>query len=172
MGETMKTKVLLFGGLFIVILITLTACASTNLADNVQVEKETGQAKSLIPVIQVIQGTDRLRVIAYSDTCFQSNGQLTSHCARQLNQTVKTIKSYGNGLIQVVAYTDDLYDPKAAAKIAQDQADTVTSFLWKHGVEAQRLRAMAYGARGFIASNRNVRSSSFNRRVEIILVKK
>ncbi len=170
----MKKKVLLFGGLFIVNSITLAACSSTNSVDNRQLEKEITQAKqekNLIPVIQVIQGADRLRVIAYSDACFQSNGHLTSHCAGQLNQTMKTIKSYGNGLIQVVAYTDDLYDPKTAAKIAQEQADTVTGFLWNHGIEAQRLRAIAYGAHGFIASNRSLSSSSFNRRVEIILVK-
>ncbi len=171
----MKTNVSFLGGLLIISLITLTACASINSADNRQIEKgmlQAKQGKDLIPVIQFIQATDRLRVIAYSDVCFQSNGQLTSHCAWQLNQAVKTIKSYGNGLIQVVAYTDDLYDPRAAAKIAQEQADTVTSFLWKHGIEAQRLRTVAYGAHGFIASNRRVRSSSFNRRVEIILVKK
>lgn len=175
MGEIMKTNVAFLGGLLIITLITLTACASMNSADNRQVEKgmlQAKQGKDLIPVIQVIQTTDRLRVIVYSDACFQLNGQLTSHCAWQLNQAMKTIKSYGNGLVQVVAYTDDLYDPKAATKIAQEQADTVTSFLWKHGIEAPRLRTIAYGAHGFIASNRRVRSSSFNRRVEIIVVKK
>ncbi|MFM2323015.1 MAG: OmpA/MotB domain protein [Pseudomonadota bacterium] len=174
MGETMKKNLLFFGGLLIVALITLTACASTNSANNRQFEEEMAQGrqgKDLIPVIQVIQGTDRLRVIAYSDACFQSNGQLTSHCAWQLNQAMKAIKSYGNGLVQVVAYADDLYAPKAAAKIAQNQANMVTSFLWKHGIEAKRLRTIAYGAHGFIASNRSVRSNSFNRRVEIIVVK-
>lgn len=170
----MKKNILFCGALLIIPLITLTACTSTNSADNTQIEKKMAQAtqvKRLIPVIQVIQGTDRLRVIAYSDACFQSDGQLTSRCAWQLNQTMKTITSYSNGLIQIVAYTDDLYDSKTAVKIAQDQADTVTGFLWKHGIEAQRLRTIAYGAHGFIASNRSVRSSSFNRRVEIILIK-
>jgi outer membrane protein OmpA-like peptidoglycan-associated protein len=167
----MKKNILFLGSLLIITSITLTACASTNSADNRQVEKEMAQAKQGKGLIQVIQGTDRLRVIAYSDACFRSNGQLTSHCAWQLNQAMKTIKSYGNSLIQVVAYTDDLYDPKTATEIAQDQADTVTSFLWKHGIEAQRLHTIAYGAHGFIASNRSVRSSSFNRRVEIILAK-
>ena len=157
MGEIMKTNVAFLGGLLIITLITLTACDSMNSADKKKKKKGT---------------TDRLRVIVYSDACFQLNGQLTSHCAWQLNQAMKTIKSYGNGLVQVVAYTDDLYDPKAATKIAQEQADTVTSFLWKHGIEAPRLRTIAYGAHGFIASNRRVRSSSFNRRVEIIVVKK
>lgn len=172
----MKKNLLFFSGLLIVALTMLTACASTNSANNKQFEEEMAQerqGKDLIPVIQVIQGTDRLRVIAYSDACFQRNGQLTSHCAWQLNQAMKAIKSYsyGNGPVQVVAYADDLYAPKAAAKIAQNQANTVTSFLWKHGIEAKRLRSIAYGARGFIASNRNVRSNSFNRRVEIIVVK-
>lgn len=172
----MKTKKSsFFYCLLSISLVLLTGCASTKM-DNLQVEKKTttsAKTKKTLPpqVIQVIQGPDRLRVIAYSDVCFRKNGQLTNNCSKQLTQVMKTIKSYGDGLIQVVGYTDDLYDPQTAAKIAQKQADTMTSFLWLHGIGSQRLRTVGYGAHDFIASNRSVRASSLNRRVEIILIK-
>ena len=114
---------------------------------------------------------NELRIIVFSDVCFRPNGNLTVNCAQQLSQTIKLIKSYGDGLIQVVGYSDDLYDPRTATAITQDQAEVITSFLWSHGIGAQRLRTIGYGGHDFIASNRNVKASSFNRRVEIILVK-
>lgn len=165
----MKTISLFFYCLLTIALLTMAGCASRLSLDKTGVSAK--QKDLSLPVIQIIQGADRLRVIAYSDVCFRSNGKLTADCAEQLSQTIKLIKSYGDGLIQVVGYSDDLYDPQTAAAITQDQAEIITSFLWAHGIGSQRLRTMGYGRHDFIASNRNVKASSFNRRVEIILVK-
>lgn len=171
----MKTISLIFC-LFTTASLTISGCASNLSLDKVPIEKKIAESarekKDLpSPVIQIIQGPDRLRVIAYSDVCFRPNGKLTVDCAQQLNQIIKLIKSYGDGLIQVVGYSDDLYDPQTAAAITQDQAEVITSFLWSHGIGAQRLRTIGYGRHDYIASNRNVKASSYNRRVEIILVK-
>ena len=171
----MKTIPLFFCCFLTIAMINLVSCAS-NHAEAPPLERKTVEnakiKKSLPPpVIQVVQGADRLRVIAYSDGCFQSNGKLTRNCMQQLSQTVKLIKSYGDGLIQVVGYSDDLYDPQTASALTQDQAEVITSFLWSHGIGSQRLRTIGYGRHDYIASNRNVKASSFNRRVEIILVK-
>ena len=172
----MKIIPLFFYCLLAKALLTITGCASNQSLDRAPTEKKTEgsikKKKDLPPsVIQVIQSADRLRVIAYSDVCFRPNGKLTINCVQQLTQTIKLIKSYGDGLIQVVGYSDDLYDLQTAAAITQDQAEVITSFLWAHGIGSQRLRTIGYGRHGFIASNRNVKASSFNRRVEIILVK-
>jgi len=171
----MKTISLFFYCLLTTALLTMAGCASKPSLDKAPIEKKTevsAKKKDLpLPAIQVIQGADRLRVIVYSDVCFRPNGKLTSNCAQQLGPTIKRIKSYGDGLIQVVGYSDDLYDPQTAAAITQDQAEIITSFLWAHGIGSQRLRAIGYGRHDFIASNRNVKASSFNRRVEIILIK-
>jgi outer membrane protein OmpA-like peptidoglycan-associated protein len=172
----MKTSSLFFYCLLTTFLFTMTGCASKLSLDRAPIEKKSAvnvkKKKDLPPpVIQVIQSADRLRVIAYSDVCFRPNGKLTVNCAKQLSQTIKLVKSYGDGLIQVVGYSDDLYDPQTASAITQDQAEVITSFLWLHGIGSQRLRTIGYGRHDFIASNRNVRASSFNRRVEIILVK-
>lgn len=172
----MKTTSLFFYCLLTLVVIGMVSCAANHSLNTLSLEKKTvdnaKKKKDLPPsVIQVVQAADRLRVIAYSDGCFRPNGKLTSNCMQQLSQTVKLIKSYGDGLIQVVGYSDDLYDPQTASAITQEQAEVITSFLWSHGIGSQRLRTIGYGRHDYIASNRNVKASSFNRRVEIILVK-
>ncbi|WP_342219975.1 OmpA family protein [Rickettsiella endosymbiont of Miltochrista miniata] len=171
----MKIISLFFYCVLTTALFAMVGCASSQSLDKAPIEKKTVSVKKKKdlppPAIQIIQGADRLRVIAYSDVCFRPNGKLTVNCAQQLSQSIKIIKSYGDGLIQVVGYSDDLYDPHTAAAITQDQAEVITSFLWSHGIGSQRLRTIGYGQHDFIASNRNVKASSFNRRVEIILVK-
>lgn len=170
-------KISLFFYCFLVLaMVSLASCASNRSVDIPSLGKknlENGKKKkdSPPPVIQVVQSADRLRIIVYSDGCFRPNGKLTRNCTQQLSQTVKLIKSYGDGLIQVVGYSDDLYDPQTAFVLTQDQAEVITSFLWSHGIGSQRLRTIGYGRHDYIASNRNVKASSFNRRVEIILVK-
>lgn len=163
----MKKKALFFCCALCTTLLVLTGCVVNPPVDS------GPSKKTLLPssAIQVIQSADRLRVIAYSDVCFRPNGKLTTRCAHQLSQTIKLVKSYGSGLIQVVGYSDDLYDSQTASTITEEQAEVITNFLWLHGIGSQRLRTMGYGGRDFIASNRNVKESSFNRRVEIILVK-
>jgi|EndMetStandDraft_5_1072996.scaffolds.fasta_scaffold41928_2 flagellar motor protein MotB len=171
----MKTILLFFYCLLISVTFIIAGCASNHSLDEPlekKTVKNTKKKKGLSPpVIQVVQAADRLRVIVYSDGCFRPNEKLTVNCTQQLSQTIKLIKSYGGGLIQVVGYSDDLYDPRTASAITQDQAEVITSFLWSHGIDSQRLRTIGYGRHDFIASNRNVKASSFNRRVEIILVK-
>lgn len=172
----MKTTSLFFYCFVTLAMFNLASCAANHSLDTPPLEKKTvenAKKKNQLPppVIQVVQGADRLRVIAYSDGCFRSNGKLTSSCMQQLSQTVRLIKSYGDGLIQVVGYSDDLYDPQTASAITQEQAEIITSFLWSHGIGSQRLRTIGYGRHDYIASNRNVKASSFNRRVEIVLVK-
>lgn len=167
-------KIKSFCCLFIMSPFLLSACATnTNqpvkVLHTTKVKKE--QKKLPSRFVQVIQSPERLRVILYSDVCFQSNRQLTAECAEQLSNTMKTIKRYGDGLIQVVGYTDDIYDPETAEKLSQRQADTVVAFLWSKGIGSQRLRAIGFGAHDPIASNRSVSASANNRRVEITLVR-
>lgn len=168
----MKISRLFFNFVFITAFLPLVGCVANQSLDNISVAKKGMEKKAFpLPAIQIVQEANQLRVIAYSDICFRSNGKLSANCAHQLNQTIKLIKSYGNGLIQVVGYSDDLYDPQTAYAVTKDQAEVITSFLWSHGIGSQRLRTIGAGRHDFIASNRNIRASSFNRRVEIILVK-
>jgi outer membrane protein OmpA-like peptidoglycan-associated protein len=176
----MKKMQLWFFCCLLISLFLLSACTTTSsqqLSDSsstksVKKTKPIREKKALAPkLIQIIQGPDRLRVILYSDVCFQANGDLKQACMQQLLGVIKTIKEYGDGLIQVVGYTDEIYDPLIAEEITQRQANFVVAFLWSKGIAAQRLRAVGFGNHDAIASNRSVKASAANRRVEIILVK-
>lgn len=157
----------------------LTACTSVPLQQTPTLHpsktakgKKNVKKENMPPTfIQLIKNPERLRVILYSDVCFRSNGRLTIECSNQLKNAMKTIKQYGDGLVQVVAYTDDIYDPQTAEKVSQRQADFVAAFLWSKGIASQRLRPIGFGIHDPIASNRSVKASAANRRVEITLVK-
>lgn len=158
----------------------LSACTITNTqqtsglhASKVEKRKKsTNNKDNLSPVlIQIIQSPDRLRIILYSDVCFQPNGHLTMECEQQLTGVINTIKRYGDGLIQLIGYTDDIYDSQMADEISQRQANSVVAFLWAKWFGSQRLRAVGFASHDPIASNQSVKASAANRRVEIILVR-
>lgn len=172
----MRKIKLFFCYLFFATPFFISACTTMQqgnvLPSKIEKNKTRAKKKTSPPaLIQVIQSPERLRVILYSDVCFQANDRLTTECSNQLTATMKTIKQYGDGLIQVVGYTDDIYDPQTAEKISQRQADSVVAFLWSKGIGSQRLRAVGFASHDPIASNRNVKASAANRRVEITLVK-
>lgn len=179
-NSMIKIKPSFFCCLLLLNLFLLSACSTTSKQQNddlhaAKIEKNkpsTKKKKQLPPaLIQVIQSPDRLRVVLYSDVCFQANGRLTMECSKQLLGAMKTMKQYGDGAIQVVGYTDDIYDPQTANELSQGQADTVVAFLWSHGIGSRRLQATGFGSHDPIASNRSVKASAANRRVEITLVK-
>lgn len=175
-----KIKFSFLCGLSLLSSLLLSGCASNSTQQTSSLHAtKIEQSETLIkkqkqspPVlIQMIQSPDRLRVVLYSDVCFQSNGRLSMECSKQLVAAMKTIKQYGDGLIQVVGYTDDIYDPQIANELSQRQANSVVAFLWSQGVGSRRLRAIGFGNHDPIASNRAVKASAANRRVEITLVK-
>lgn len=173
-----KMRVWFFCYLLVSILL-LSSCASqqtntvypTKMHRKTKIAKKKKQLSSTSTRIQIIQSPDRLRVVLYSDACFQTNGDLIQVCAQQLGRAIKTMKHYSNGLIQVVSHTDDMYDPVTSEELTQRQANSVVAFLWSKGIAAPRLRAVGFGDHDPIASNKNVRACAANRRVEIVLVK-
>lgn len=175
----LKIKSLFVSCLLFISLFFLYACTATskqNLGpDSTQIETKQlpAQKKKASPpdCIQVIQSPYHIRVVLYNDLCFQYNAQLTPTCARQLLRAMHTMKQYGNGLVQVVGYSDDIYDSQTANALSQQQANTVVSFLWAHGIETGRLQATGFGKHDPIASQRSLKGSAANRRVEITLVK-
>jgi outer membrane protein OmpA-like peptidoglycan-associated protein len=171
-----KIKSPFFCCLLLLNLFLLSSCTTTSTPqkDSLSATKigKSKQKKELSPVlVQVIQSPERLRVVLYSDVCFQSNGRLTMACSQQLVNAMKTMKQYGDGVIQVVGYTDDIYDPQTANELSQRQADAVVAFLWSHGIGSRRLCATGFGIHDPIASNRSIKANAANRRVEITLVK-
>ena len=121
--------------------------------------------------IQTIQAIDRLRIILYSDECFNRDAGLLNTCSQSLRRLLPLIVSYGHGPIQIVGYTDDVFDAAMAQQRSQCQADSVRAYLCSLGISPRRLQAIGYGDHDSLASNRSIAASAANRRVEIRLAK-
>jgi flagellar motor protein MotB len=125
--------------------------------------------------IQVIKTCNRLKIVVFSDRCFEPElrmpyqPRINSVCAAKLSQLAIVLKAYKNRCIGVVGYTDRVADQQTAESNTQKQADTIASFLWSHGIPVRRLTAYGVGGDYLVASYRNVVANSANRRVEILV---
>lgn len=175
-----RTNKRVAGLLILMISGLLTACTTTDgpiqkaIDRQKQAEARAAKKQKQTPVpqqtIQVIQTPNRLRIVLYSDACFEPSGHrhMRPLCVKQLDKTLDLLQSYGSGPIQVLAYTDDMYDANTAFKIAQRQAAITTAFLWSRGIPSAQLQTIGRGRQDFVASNRDIKASMANRRVEIV----
>lgn len=113
---------------------------------------------------------DTLRVIIYSDNCFeQGTAEIQSSCQPALNNLVALLKTYGNAQIKVAAYKDDSLGQASAKILSTAQAQSMGAYLWTHGIPFRQITTIGYGRLNPIASNGNVNGSAMNRRVEVTL---
>jgi OmpA-OmpF porin, OOP family len=72
--------------------------------------------------------------------------------------------------VRIEGHTDNRGAKAQNQKLSQDRADAVRSYLIEHGVAADRLEAMGYGASRPLVPNLGVRNREKNRRVELRIV--
>jgi OOP family OmpA-OmpF porin len=75
-------------------------------------------------------------------------------------------------LLQVEGYTSTDGAAAQNLRLSQERADAVIAWLAKHGVEAQRLKSMGFGADSPIADNSTEIGREKNRRVDFKILKK
>jgi lipid-binding SYLF domain-containing protein len=85
-----------------------------------------------------------------------------------LSQIAQTLKDNPTWRVRVEGYTDNVGSPDANAKLSEQRADAVKTWLVGHGIDASRLTAKGYGAARPIASNGTDEGRAQNRRVEIV----
>lgn len=131
---------------------------------------------SLASLIRKIQKQD-IQYIAYGDTMTLviptdryyvfNSPKLNDICYPGLNNIVKLLKYYPNSPIYVAAFTDNLGSRHHKRMLSQARAETMITFLWANGIQAQRLHAEGYGEKHDVGDNHLIRGSAYNRRVEI-----
>lgn len=158
----------------------LTACVTDPIQQSIDQQRSAAKKATVVlndkpasSAVQVIQTPERLRIVLYSDRCFEWSGHrhMRPVCMKQLDKALDLLASYGSGPIKVIAYTDDMYDTKTAANIAQRQANITAAFLWSRGIPSMSLQAIGRGRHDFVANNRDINASAANRRVEIVRAK-
>ena len=71
--------------------------------------------------------------------------------------------------IRIRGYTDSSGDPEDNMMISQNRAYAIKYHLISKGIDAERISAIGFGARNFIASNKTPKLRALNRRVELEL---
>lgn len=132
--------------------------------DNATLIKFDKMSMTLIP-----QG-NALTVVLGTDDFYRLNSpSLLQSKDKDLAQLAKLLAAYGPVNIKVAGYTDNVASPAYNLKVSEQQARSMTTFLWTHGIQAQQLYAVGYGEREPIADNATVGGSHDNRRIEISL---
>ena len=87
-----------------------------------------------------------------------------------LDNAIKTLKNWGDSKVEVAGHTDKRDTSKADynQKLSEKRAKSVSDYLIKHGIDANRLTAKGYGFDNPVAENDPKEGNKANRRVELI----
>ena len=120
--------------------------------------------------VQVIQYGDIVVLVFDSDTLFEpATSNIRYERYGNLIDAAAVLKAFKGGTVTIKAYADNVGNDDKVHELTQNQAQSLLSFFWSHGVRQQRMRAIGYGKSGTVASTAYSRGSAFNRRVEIHL---
>ena len=114
--------------------------------------------------------TDRGVQLTLGDVLF-STGQadLKAGSAAKLDQLVKALESAPDRHILIEGFTDNVGSDASNMVLSQNRANTVSSYLTKHGVPASRISATGKGESLPVAGNENPAGRQLNRRVEVTI---
>jgi adhesin transport system outer membrane protein len=87
-----------------------------------------------------------------------------------LDNAIKTLITWGGSNVEVAGHTDKRDTSKADynQKLSEKRAKSVSDYLVKHGIDANRLTAKGYGFDNPVAENDPKEGNMANRRVELI----
>lgn len=118
--------------------------------------------------IQYVRFGDLNTLIVPTDRFYMFNSsRLREPCYPGLELIIKLLRFYPNSIIYVGGFTDNIGSRHHKNTLSQARAETMLTFLWANGIQAQRLNAQGYGDKNTISDNSIVHGSAQNRRVEI-----
>jgi len=147
------------------------ACASTPiLAEKLAIANSPDERASLAPA--ALQGAQTARgiVLTLDEVSFDSGrSQLKPGAQRSLDQIAAFLNEHAERRVQVEAFTDSRGTNDYNIELSQSRADAVAMAMIQRGIDAERVRAMGYGAAFPVAGNDDDGGRQMNRRVEIIV---
>jgi len=118
--------------------------------------------------IEYLQYGDTNTLIVPTDKYFMFNSpRLNQLLYPGLMNIIRLLKSYPASPVYVAGFTDNVGSRQHKKLLSQAQAETMLSFLWANGINAQRLKAEGYGDKNDISDNQIIHGSAQNRRIEI-----
>jgi outer membrane protein OmpA-like peptidoglycan-associated protein len=124
---------------------------------------------ALIKVRQDARGT----IISMSDILFGfDKADITAELKTPLAKIAGILIAYQNFRVAVEGHTDSKGTAKYNLDLSRRRAGNVRNFLVEQGVKAKRLKAIGYGFRRPVATNRTKAGRQKNRRVDIVVIDK
>ena len=102
----------------------------------------------------------------------QSKAILTISSLLELDKLAKLLKENAGYQIEIAGHTDNIGNPVANQKLSEERSEAVKNYLILQKVQAERVKTVGYGGSKPITDNKNEKTRPFNRRVEIVLMKK
>ncbi len=100
-----------------------------------------------------------------------ASAALTKESYAILDGVIPGLKDNKEVELEVRGYTDSQGTASYNQKLSERRANTVMQYLINNGIEASRLRAVGYGEKDPIASNRTAEGRAQNRRIEFVRTK-
>ena len=97
-----------------------------------------------------------------------NSSKLTQNSYPTLDAIVKLMKEITEANVEVQGHTDIIGTEDYNQKLSENRAHTVTDYLIKKGIAAERLRAVGFGTRVPLADNESDEGRAKNRRVELV----
>jgi outer membrane protein OmpA-like peptidoglycan-associated protein len=117
---------------------------------------------------------DTVTFVVPTDRYFLFNSaRLNDTCYTGLFDLITLLRSYAHCCpIYVAGFTDNVGSSYSKKMMSQARAETMLTFLWANGIQAQRLISEGYGDKHPVGDNKLIHGSAYNRRVEIQVLKK
>lgn len=118
--------------------------------------------------IQFIHYGDTRTLIIPTDRYYHFNSpRLKELCYPALARLIKLLHYYPDSTFYIAGFTDNIGYKHHKNTLSQAQAETMLTFLWANGIQAQQLHAEGYGDKHAVSDNSIIHGSGHNRRIEI-----
>lgn len=132
-------------------------------------EQEAAELQRQIEVLQA-KVTDRGVIVTLGDVLFETGrADLREGSAGNLNKLVAFLEKYPDRVVAIEGYTDSVGTEDYNQALSQRRADSVRSYLLRHGIDSRRLSASGMGKTDPVASNESASGRQQNRRVAVII---
>lgn len=123
--------------------------------------------------VKVIETQNPKTIIQYGILALRSinflagSAELTRSSYATLDDIAQSLATYPEVKLEVRGYTDATGSSEVNQKLSQARAESVTAYLEKKGIAANRLKSIGMGPANPVASNGTLEGRVLNRRVEI-----
>ncbi|EHL32897.1 C-OmpA-like family protein CmpA [Legionella drancourtii] len=118
--------------------------------------------------IQFIQYGDTMTLNIPTDKYFMfESPRLNEINYKGLQNIIALLRLYPESHVYVAGFTDNVGTEDHKKRLSQAQAESMMTYLWANGIQAQRLKPEGYGDKNTVADNALIHGSAMNRRIEI-----